>query len=515
MNCLRSTIDAQAAIDALDRLERQAHQELGIRIPSFDRSAADDRDRYERYLASNPDITPDKLVEALAQFEQRRALRANVVDLSSSPSILNGCVGDLESAIGLFDKEQRLSRTYFGTVPGGGLDASSFRLTDGGAYAVVIPQGFFHLTNLLTKLVILLHPFTPTPKGFVFMPTASFEQLGLAAHPYIKFRHQDLLEAFFLIGDPMAALPYTEAIPYQDRFAYLLAGTELFVVAHEVAHVLLGHIDDPADGNALEERELAADELALRIVTTYFRAHTDFPVARASLCGSLFLSMVRLWEAGIARLTGDPEIARSHTHPAFASRLQRFTNALSAGQDEQTPNWYLFTHNAIRFATEMMATPALDVLAEKAQVSAGLSARVLPRAHQHLGHFNGWGEERYWLKVADLLTSAEVSHQRLGLWFLVRMSPSSALGLYLGLLSEDEAAQAKCQRALIAIEPLYANYIPRLRERYRQTEQDDGFDQYVLNLSTYLSGKAAHMLEKFVGTSGPMSPDFFKLAKTP
>jgi hypothetical protein len=130
MNSSRSTSDLVAARAALGRLQRQAYQELGIAVPDFPTSP--DREDYRRYLASNPDITPSKLAEALAEFDHRSAMLApNVVDLSSSPaskSILNSRVKELEGVTPTFDGHQRLARTCFGTVPRGGLDAWSFRV---------------------------------------------------------------------------------------------------------------------------------------------------------------------------------------------------------------------------------------------------------------------------------------------------------------------------------------------------------------------------------------------------
>ncbi|WP_147154978.1 ImmA/IrrE family metallo-endopeptidase [Reyranella soli] len=507
------TSDFLSARTALSKLQRQAYQELGMEVPDH----VDDRgaDDYRRYLETNPDITPDKMAEALAEFERRSAetLRPNVVDLSSPPhaSILNHRVKDLESVVQSFDEHQRLARTCFGTIPGGGLDASSFRVDGTDQYAIVIPEGFFHLTNLLSKLVILLQPMIGTPQGPVFMPTASFDQWGLMGHPYIKFRHRDLLEAFFLEGDPMAALPYQRALPFQDRFTYLLIGTELFVLAHEVAHVLLGHLDDASDQADAEQREIAADELALRIVTSFF-AHENMNLAgaRASMCGLLFLSMVSLWETGIGRVTGNAQLAISHTHPAFKSRVERFGKAVTKGSSgEKLPSWYLLSHNAIRFVTGLMLKDAFDLVAVKAGCSDGLSARVLPRAHQHLGHPNAPNHNRWWLQIADLLASANLADRRLGLWFLLECAPYAAMNLYRGLLSEDESIQAKCERALRTVEPLYANYLPRLRERFRETAQNEELDDYLLNLASWLDATAAHTLGENAAKAGPMSPEFF------
>ena len=507
MSSSPSTNDLRAARQALETLERGAYRELGLPLPDIDTGA--DVEMMRRYLSSNPDITPQKLAEALAQLENNVVLAPNVVDQSgpATRSILNQRVREIDAALEGLDPCKRLARTCFGTVPGGGLDASSFKVEGSDEYAVVIPEGFFHLANLLTKLVILLQPMTQTPSGLVFLPSASFDQLRRLGHPYVVFRHRDLLEGFFLWGDPMAALPYTKAVPFQDRFAYLLVGTELFVLAHELAHVVLGHLDLPDGGNT-EALELEADALALKIVTAFFRANTNYPVARASLCGFLFISMVKMWEAGLERLTGDGQIARSHTHPVSSARFQNYAQALEDGGDDETPPWYIHTHNAIRYLTELMLSEGLDAISRSATSSDGVSARVLPHSHQHLGHFNVAGDERWWTKLASMITSNDPAERRLGLWLLVAYLPSSAVGIYRGVVDENDAVRQQCEAALIAIEPIYASYIPRLRERYRETARAEEFEGYLHHLSTYLGAKASVKLGD-VAELDPMDERFF------
>ena len=507
MSSLHSMNDLGGARRTLERLSRDAYRELGLPLPDVD--PRNEVEQMRRYLSRNPDITPQQLAQALAELEDSATLLPNVVDLSAPPprSILNSRVQAIASFVNYFDAEQRFMRTCFTTFPAGGLDASSFKLEGSENYAVIIPEGFFHLTNLLTKLVILLHPITQTSSGPVFMPSASFDQIDRMEHPYVMFRHRDLLEGFFLWGDPKAALPYTFALPFQDRFAYLLDGTELFVLAHELAHVLLGHLDRRGGENG-EALELEADALALEIVTAYFRATTDYPVARASLCGLLFISMVKMWETGLEHLTGDDQIAKSHTHPISSARFQRFAQVLENSGEVETPPWYIHTHNAIRYLTGPMVAKNLNQISEVADTCGGLSARVLPQKYRHLGHFNIVVPERWWIKIARMITSTDSSERRIGLWLLVSYLPVSAVGIYRGIVDEDDVVREQCEAALLAIEPMYESYIPRLRERFRETAQVEEFEGYLYHLSTYLGGVAKNNLGG-VSDMDPMDPRFF------
>lgn len=507
MNSSPSMTELRAARERLTALALSSFRELGLPIPIQDEVLDDDR--IQEYLSTNPDVTPEMITQQIEQSSLPSELAQNVVDLASprGQSILNERVKEIGTVIGNFDPENRFARTCIGTVPGGGLDATSFKVEDSNAYAVVIPDGFFHLTNLLTKLVILLQPISPTPQGPVYGPSASFEQLAMQQHPYVAFRHRDLLDSFFFWGDPRAAVPYTQALPYQDRFAYLLVGTELFVLAHELAHVLLGHLDR-SDLKDTKELELDADSMALKIVTQYFRKTTNFPVSRASMCGFLFLSMVRLWETGLETLTGESKIATAHSHPVSEDRFKRFIEVLSKNSEEETPPWYLHTHNSIRLVTEHMLAGTLEEIRSAAPEEA-LNARVLPRSHQYLGQYNITDERRWWREIAILIGSDHPKEHMLGLWLLDKLNPMAAIGLYRGIVDDDAAFRRLCEIALVKVEPLYASYIPRLKERYRETKETSEFDAYLEHLSIYFSAAAAAKLGDTRDLE-PMDPRFFE-----
>jgi hypothetical protein len=405
MSSLHSTIDLTSARLELERRQRAAYEQIGREVPdpNRDEDRALARERLKAYLASNPDITPTQLAEELSKVDEAAVPLPNVVDLSApaSESILRGRVIELARTISKMGYGPKFERICFGTVPGGGLDAYSFKIDNAQTYGVIIPEGFFHLLNLFSKIVVQLQPITASPSGPIFLPSASFAQFQLMSNPQVAFRHRDLLEAFFFFGDPKAALPYRQALPYQDRFVYLLVGAEIFLLAHEVAHVLLGHLDD-SQGlcESTPDKEMAADNLALEIVTEFFRSEMNYPVARASLCATFFHSIVKVWERGITLITADQKAAQSHTHPMFEARFQSFVDKMSTLPDEETPGWYLMTHNAIRIATDLMSEAVLTDIASKANGESGVSWRVLPPAYAHLGHLRDYTIERWWVRIA-------------------------------------------------------------------------------------------------------------------
>lgn len=155
-----------------------------------------------------------------------------------------------------------------------------------------------------------------------------------------------------------------------------------------------------------------------------------------------------------------------------------------------------------------MLPDALDEVSKLALDGDGLSARVLPRSHQHLGHFNVSTGQHWWAKLAGMISGPDSGLRRVGLWLLVAGLPYSALGVYRGIVDDDQAVRTACEAALVSIEPMYASYIPRLRERYRETAMAEEFARYLQHLSVFLGAAASAKLGD-AEELDPMDPRFF------
>jgi hypothetical protein len=477
-NCAAARIELQ-------RLQRDVYAQLGL--VTGPKRGGMDREQWRRYLGANPDNAERDIEQDLLSLDAELHSRPDISSPDGGSPILGERLDELKvvaQSLGY----GALPNICFGTIPGGGLDSYTFKVAGTDEYAVVVPDGLFSFANLLTKVVVLLQPLTASPSGLIYGAMASIEQFSLAQHPYIVFRHGDLMRAFFLNGEPREALPYRRAVAYQERFAYLLVGFELFVLAHEVAHVLLRHFESDVNG---ERQELDADALALRIVIQYFKLEgVDFPMARASLCAMLFLGTIQRWERTLASVLGGGLDAHISHHAGFGARFEHFAAEMERAGIEDTPPWYIFVYNAIRIATQSMDATAALRLTSEAPLVRSLSARALPASLADRGHHRT-GAKIWWLSIASLLSSSDKWERDLGLWFFLDLCPHAGIALYDGAMADDQGTSELFRSVLISLEPMYRNYMPRLRERFRETAQEDALLDYKLNITSFLAARAA------------------------
>jgi hypothetical protein len=467
-------------------------------------------DDIKRYHGTNPDTNPAMIEELISKLSEEPEDAIDILDVRGNRrSILHGLVRSLKRVCHKLGFANKLNGVCYGTLLGGGLDAYCFKAKAKSGYGIMIPEGLFFLTSLFCRVIILLQPIVITKDGPGYSPSAVEDQALLTTNPYIRFRVRDAIEALFLYGDPRAAIPYMHAVPFQDRFSYLLEGTELFVLAHEAAHILLGHLDRVAEGQDQIEMEIEADALAVKIVAEHFSEYdTKFGNAEAALCANLFLLLTRLWERGLETITGEQSVQAWHSHPAFQERLGRFLTELSV--DGSLLRFSEVFYASV-YATGIMADDALSEIAKVSGGIEGLSARVLPPSHAYLGHLNIFSKDEWSIRIARLLASESHNDQSIGLWLTSEHAPEAAAGIYRGLLSEESSTRQTCERAIIAIEPMYRTYITRLRRRYRENAMNDALAEYIDNLSIDLSTKVKLKLYKANNLEGgPMSLEFFK-----
>ncbi|MCT9084120.1 hypothetical protein [Streptomyces fulvoviolaceus] len=496
------TGDAQAH---LENLQRRAYQQLGMPVPHAAPPHKSELDYFLRYLATNTAYSEDRArEEAQKMFAREDDLpdRPDIARISSSQNILTARVDELKTACASLDPSWDLSNICFGVVPGGGLDAYTERVKD--EFAIIIPEGLFSLANLFCRLVVLLQPIEP---GGFYLPLAQFEQLRRAGEdPHVRFRTADVLRAYFLHGDPYAALPYRSALPYQDTFTYLMTGAELYVIAHEAAHVRLGHLD--TDSPMTPEEELAADELAHRILVNSFSRHDDQSEARAALAGFLFHGLNEMWEKTVSAALGEAFDSRpAGEHPPAAERTVSFGRSLP---DATPPPWFLFVFTAVDLATRHLPDSLLPGLLLEAERLGGINQRAAPRVLAHLCRASTAAKEHHWAETtARLIASEDRADVLLGAWFLVDGFPHIAIDLYKGLSDEDDPDfQALCRVALITLEPIYEHYFPRLAERFHEVYEQDKLDDYMVNMTRYATMQAIGILRER-SDSAPWVAGFF------
>jgi len=469
----------------------------------------------EKYIESeiDPTIAEQIKAEYYSKSEDIKSEREDVLDAGGAGDrILVGLVGQAKQLFNDMGYQEEIGKIAFGTVPGGGLDAFAKKVPHQDQYAIIIPRGFFFLSNLICKLIVLLQPLTTfrTEDGKPvagYMPSASITQFSLAQHPYIQYRARNCLRAFFGQGFPTHAFSYKKRIPHQERFGYILNGVELFLICHEIAHVVLSHCSGKLS-KSKKELELAADALAFDALKKWFDQSSKFGSAHASLCSVLFLQILRMWENGITVLLDDENAKDSHTHPTFEKRFENIQDKIINSGGE-TPKGYIFLFNACRIATQDIPNAYWRELKEYLESSNGISARVLPHSYQGQGS-NSANIEKFQLsEYCNLLNHKDRYLQRLGRYFVSLNYPESGIILYEGILNDDDEIAQQAELALISIQPIYRSYLPRLKERLREEREKGNLETYVMQISSYLSVYGSHNISETARKVGPMHPDFF------
>jgi hypothetical protein len=111
--------------------------------------------------------------------------------------------------------------------------------------------------------------------------------------------------------------------------------------------------------------------------------------------------------------------------------------------------------------------------------------------------------------LVDLVLASDINSRMIGLYLINENYPMSALALYMPIGGEDNELSELCGRAIASIEPLYRNYLPQLKERYRESEASDQKMDYVLSISMHLLFAVREELGEQRMKEGPMGASFF------
>ena len=195
------------------------------------------------------------------------------------------------------------------------------------------------------------------------------------------------------------------------------------------------------------------------------------------------------------------------THPAYEQRIEHFVSMVDDTSTIDSPPWLVYVYNVIRMATEPPTDAEFSNYPSDASESKSLSARVLPLRYAHLGNFDALRENHWVTTIARLLLGESRIYAQVSGSF--EKFPEAATALYRGLLEDDLGQQDLCKRALISIEPIYEQYLPRLMEQFNETAMKDQREAYISNLANYLYVTAAAELGEERVNMDPRIAEFF------
>ena len=131
MNSSHSMTNPKQACAELERIQKDVWRQLASTLPELDVEAMSE-DGMEEYLKTNPDYTEDEITSFVNRQKGDRPnfnrTDISTLDYPTTLAILNQRIDDLKSACGRLQPPRHLDNVCFGTIPGGGLDAYTFKV---------------------------------------------------------------------------------------------------------------------------------------------------------------------------------------------------------------------------------------------------------------------------------------------------------------------------------------------------------------------------------------------------
>lgn len=126
---------------------------------------------------------------------------------------------------------------------------------------IIISDGLFTFANLISKIITLAFPFEVTDKYLTISTDMKEIKKYIENHTEVKLRFYDLMLACLLSREPPRAKQYFINHELDAMLSTIRDSFETFVVAHEYAHSILGHLEDKKINSTASIDELRDSEI--------------------------------------------------------------------------------------------------------------------------------------------------------------------------------------------------------------------------------------------------------------
>jgi hypothetical protein len=242
-------------------------------------------------------------------------------------------------------------KILFGTLPTCQFNGTAVALPGNSRRLVLLDTGVFGFSNLASKCLAGSLRLEWNGTQMQIDLDSDYATSKIMHDNELQTRFRDLLFSYLVKGDPHQAKPY---LPPPDQV--LVAGKlrdsmQLFLIAHEIAHCVLGHLERSASEEGGDVRtlikmrhdeEFEADALALRIVV-YMAQNPESKFW--TLAGiTMFFGADRCIQNSLILMQADEQSAAAaiETHPSSKERLNRLYDLMQCD--------YPDLHHAFRFA---------------------------------------------------------------------------------------------------------------------------------------------------------------------
>jgi hypothetical protein len=328
----------------LDQLRAQNHAALGTVPARADPALA--KDITDRLLRES--FTPEQRQNPrlLVEVERVVALSTQSIDDMFS-DMLTRSQDDIEKTAAARTEgvDLRPLRPFIGHLQTGQLNAVSMRVPGrSGAYLVLLEDQMVSFASKLSQAVAWAIPHRPTDANgkITFEISMHSVKERIEIDPEVADRFADIVVTYAVTGS-LAETDFNDLLPpVYTTFAELLStSVQYFVLAHEYAHILLGHLDTTpackgvlpaAEAEALAyswRQEFDADWLGAVLSINALIEHRNRDVFIGFSGIGLFFDALDVMDRAVALLqTGDENARQLGSHPPSDLRKQRLRSLL-------------------------------------------------------------------------------------------------------------------------------------------------------------------------------------------
>jgi hypothetical protein len=291
-------------------------------------------------------------------------------------SIMTRLTADIEKSAETMFGWKYENRPTLGTLPLGRVDASATHVPFTENFVIVFQENLFVFINLLAKVVAaaILADGSVEPAEFSYALEGIDKKI--ATNPIIGERFSDVLASYLLEGRPHANGQYVLAQPSQRYAEILIQGAEYFVLGHEHAHIIKGHLPVTGSFQMPSEDEIAfswaqefeADEVAAMLAAKSMR-NKGYDFTSGYMGADFFCSAMVILSEAVSLFTSK----KLGDHPPWTERRDRLRESICKGIGPHAAKLPITVAEALQYILMSLWSTARQTLVQSKLTGAEVS----------------------------------------------------------------------------------------------------------------------------------------------